>query len=410
MPDVAGTPSTKRYADKREAIVSAASALFNEHGIRGTTLADAAAPVGLIKNSITYYFRKKEDLVTACFLRAIGVFEALIAQAAAQTDVAERVGALMHLAVQHKGGILRGTQAPIVAFHEIRALPEPHAQTVFGAYTAMFRNVRDLLRSPATAHWSRDVLNARAHLLLSLVYALASIVDRYEPEDYTRLAGRYTDIVLHGLAGSAATWSPAGREREWLAQVPDGDLKAQFLRAATALINDQGYAGASVSRIAERLNLTKGGFYYYNDNKDDLILACFEQSAATIRKAVGLIDSSGERAWDGLASLARGLVRYQLSENGPLLRNAANSALPDPMQGLRVRQELGRVRERIAGVVVSGLIDGSVRPLDPGLAAHVLLTGITSASELQRWVQGIDEKNAAELFARPLMLGLLSPV
>lgn len=409
MPDVADTTSTKRYADKREAIVSAASALFNERGIRGTTLADAAAPVGLIKNSITYYFRKKEDLVTACFLRAIRVFEDLVAQATAQTGVPQRVGALLHLVVQHKGAILRGTEAPVVAFHEIRALPQPHAATVFDAYTDMFRHVRALLRAPQTAHWSRDALNARAHLLLSLVYALASIVDRYEPEDYPRLAQRYGDIVLGGLAGSGAVWSPTGREREWLTQVPQSDLKAQFLRAATALINEQGYAGASVGRIAERLNLTKGGFYYYNENKDDLIAACFEHSAATIRKAVGLIDASGEPAWDGLASFARGLVRYQLSENGPLLRNAANSALPDPEQGRRVRLELGRLRERIAGVVVGGLIDGSVRPLDPGLAAHVLLTGITSASELRRWVQGITEENAAALFARPLMLGLLVP-
>lgn len=403
-------PSTKRFSQKREAIISAASALFNERGVSGTTQLDVAASVGLTKkNSITYYFRKKEDLATACFMRAIAVFEELVSRAATGADVEARVREVMHLAVQQKGEILAGTHVPVVAFHEIRALPHPQVDEVFRAYTAMFRRFRSLLRDKNTAHWSRDELNARAHLGLSLVYAVTGIVERYEPEDYRLLAERYSDVVLHGLAGRNMPWLSTGPETEWLPEVPKRDLNSQFLRAATELINEQGYAGASVTRIAERLNLTKGGFYYYNDNKDDLVLQCFEHSAAIIRRAVELTVASSGQAWDGLAAFVRGLVRYQLSENGPLLRSAANSALPDPSQGRRVSAELGRVRERISGVVVSGLIDGSVRPLDPGLAAHVLLMGITSASELRRWVTGASEDNAAELFARPLMLGLMAP-
>jgi AcrR family transcriptional regulator len=410
MTDLVRTaPSTKRYVEKRDAIVSAASGLFNERGVIGAAFGDVAASVGLTKNSITYYFRKKEDLTVACFIQAIEVYEALVDQAKAASDVTQRVSELIRSVVQLQGDIVSGTRPPIVMFHEIRALPHPHVDTVFLAYTRMFRRVRDLLLGPESAHWTRDQLNARAHLLLSLAYGVKPIIERYEPEDYPRLAQRYADVVLNGLGAPASRWLNVGRESEWLALVPDQDLKSQFLRAATELINEQGYAGASVSRIAERLNLTKGGFYYYNDNKDELILQCFEQSAATVRRAISLTEAYGGAAWEGLASFTRGLVRFQMSENGPLLRSAANSALPDPSQGQRVTAELGRVRERIAGVVVSGLVDGSVRPLDPSLAAHILLTGITSASELRRWVKGISEDNAADLFARPLMMGLLSP-
>jgi AcrR family transcriptional regulator len=401
--------NTKRFSQKREAIVSAASALFNERGVSGTTQFDVAAAVGLTKkNSITYYFRKKEDLATACFMRAISVFEGLVSQAAGATGVEARVREVMRLAIQQKGEILAGTHVPVVAFHEIRALPHPQVDEVFKAYTGMFRRFRRLLQDEKTAHWSRDELNARAHLCLSLVYAVSGIVERYEPEGYSLLAERYSDVVLHGLAGRQAQWSSTGAEKDWLPEVPKGDPNSQFLRAATELINEQGYAGASVTRIAERLNLTKGGFYYYNDNKDDLVLQCFEHSAAIIRRALELTVATSGQAWDGLAAFVRGLVRYQLSDNGPLLRSAANSALPDPSQGRRVSLELGRVRERISGVVVSGLIDGSVRPLDPSLAAHVLLLGITSAAELRRWVKGVSEDNAADLFARPLMQGLLA--
>src|ERR1700691_5657223 len=70
---------TRRFEQKREAILDAAATLFNEKGVRGATLQDVAQSVGLMTNSITYYYRKKEDLATACLLRTIEVLDGLIA-------------------------------------------------------------------------------------------------------------------------------------------------------------------------------------------------------------------------------------------------------------------------------------------------------------------------------------------
>ena len=65
----ASTTSTARYNKKKEAIIAAAVGILNRRGVRGMTLADVAASVDLITTSVTYYFRKKEDLAVACFLR-----------------------------------------------------------------------------------------------------------------------------------------------------------------------------------------------------------------------------------------------------------------------------------------------------------------------------------------------------
>jgi AcrR family transcriptional regulator len=73
---------TPRFQEKREAVLGAAALLFNEHGVKGATLADIAASVGLVTNSVTYYYRKKEDLATACFLRSIAAFDTLAAMSA----------------------------------------------------------------------------------------------------------------------------------------------------------------------------------------------------------------------------------------------------------------------------------------------------------------------------------------
>lgn len=403
-------PATKRYNDKQEALVSAASVLFNERGVIGTTLAEVAMSVNLVKNSVTYYFRRKEDLAVACFDRTISVYNDLIELASKQPDVATRVTELVRLHVGLQGNITDGRHPPVVTFHEIRALPAPQVDEVFASYTEMYRRVRQLLQGPETADWSRADLNARAHLLVSVSNGTRTLVTRYEPEDHPRLIERLSHILLHGINDAASAWSSSGAEREWLGQIPERDQAAQFLRVATELINEQGYGGASVNRIAEKLNLTKGGFYYYNENKGDLVAQCFERSVSTIRKAVNLTETYGGEAWEHLCSIVRGLVRFQLSEDGPLLRSTANSALPDPAHRARVSAEFGRVTERIAGVVVSGLMDGSIRPVDATLAAHTVLTGIMAAAELKRWVRTAEEDNSADLYARPILQGLLCPV
>ena len=72
---------TKRSEKKRELILDAATRHFNRAGVRGATLTEIAANVGLVTNSVTYYYRKKEDLAAACLLRAIAVMRDLIADA-----------------------------------------------------------------------------------------------------------------------------------------------------------------------------------------------------------------------------------------------------------------------------------------------------------------------------------------
>src|SRR5262245_13184024 len=81
------TRATERFEDKREAILDCAARLFNQHGIKGGLLSELAQRGGLATNSLTYYYRKKEDLACACLQRAM---DALVTVA----DAAARRGTL----------------------------------------------------------------------------------------------------------------------------------------------------------------------------------------------------------------------------------------------------------------------------------------------------------------------------
>jgi AcrR family transcriptional regulator len=400
---------TARYQEKREAILSAAAVLFNEQGVKGATLAGIAASVGLVTNSVTYYYRKKEDLATACFLRSIDAYSQLAVEAARETGIAMRVQTFFRLQTDMLAGIEEARRAPLVSFNDIRALPEPQAADVFAAYTAMFRRVRELLKGSETAKLDRDDLNARAHLLLSIAMWTRAWIGRYEPDDYPRAAGRIADIVLRGFASDASTWREIEGEGGWRPASAIDSTSDAFLRAATYLVNEQGYRGASVDKISARLHVTKGSFYHHNDNKHDLISECFERTFAVMREALSAAERSPGTGWSRACAAARALVRFQLSADGPLLRASATSALPDHAHRERVRITMRRLSERMHCIVVDGMMDGSIRPLDPAIGAQCAVAAINAAAELLRWVPGATPETVAALYVRPTLEGILCP-
>lgn len=406
----AETAQTPRFQVKRDAILGAAALRFNEQGVKGATLSGIAASVGLATNSVTYYYRRKEDLATACFLRAIAAFEALAdAAAGEQRGVAARIRAFVREHALLLADIEEGRQAPIISFSDIRALPDAQANDVFAAYTAMFRRVRALLQDAETAQLGRDDLNARAHMLLSIALWTRTWIGRYEAAEYPRVAERIGDLLIRGLAGTSAAWCARDTERTWQLTSGADSTSEAFLRAATVLVNEQGYRGASIDRISARLNVTKGSFYHHHDTKHDLISECFERTFAVMRQALSLAEDSPGSGWSRACAAARALVRFQLSEQGPLLRVSATSALPDQAQRDRVRTTIRRLAERMTSVIVDGMMDGSIRPHDPAIAAQVVGAAINAAAELQRWVANANEANVADLYVRPAFEGLLCP-
>lgn len=415
---------TARFQERREALLDAAARHFNAQGVKGATLGEIAAQVGLVTTSLTYYYRKKEDLATACFLRAIAAHDALARQALTETPagtVAARVARFLQLHAQLLADMACGAQPALIGFADIRALPEPQAASVFAAYTDMFRRVRSLLDGPETAGLGRDDLNARAHLLLSAAHWLRAWVQRHAVDDYPRVAQRQAQLLLHGVAPAGACWPDAAALAPLALDAvaagalkppqgsTDDDTADAFLRAATSLVNEQGYRGASVDRISARLHLTKGAFYHHNDNKHDLISACFDRSFAVLGHTLRAAARAPGSAWQRTCGAVAALVRFQLGPLGPLLRSTATSALPDEPGRAHVRRQQQQLSGLIASLLVDGLEDGSLRPHDPAIAAQLLSSAINAAAELQRWVPGISPANATALYTRPALLGLLCP-
>ena len=211
-------------------------------------MADVAQAVALITNSVTYYYRKKEDIASACFLRTIDALNAIIEQAARANDSSAKVRELFRLYAILLARIATGDHPDLVHFHDIRALYGPHAEMVFAAYTDMFRGARRLLHPRDGDGGDRAKVNARAHVLVSIVNAMGLWISRYETQDYLLVADRVADILIEGMDGRGVRWAPPMLPE--FSNPDDFEAPAEALRAATDLINEQGYRGASVEKIS----------------------------------------------------------------------------------------------------------------------------------------------------------------
>ncbi len=398
--------ATARFTDKREAILDSAARLFNAQGVKGGLLADVAQQVGLATNSLTYYYRKKEDLAAACLLRAMDVLGGNADAAARSPGLRDRVQGFMDRQIGLLADIAEGRHPELIVFSDLLSLGEPHHGRVASAYTQMFRRVRHLLDAADAPALSPAARNARAHLLLSTTSWARAWLPRYETGDYPRVAARLGELLLHGVCppGKAPATDPARLPLPQPASPPDGTREA-YLRAATRIVNEQSYHGASVERIAAELQLTKGSFYHHHETKEELISACFDRTFGVVRAAqAAALDAAGS-GQERLARVCRELLSFQLSAQGPLLRITAWTALPEAMRR-DTRRTMQRLGDRFASLVIDGMADGSLRIVDPTIVAQLVNGMINAVAEIERWVPGITAENAFELYAMPLFTGL----
>ncbi len=395
-----------RFENRKDKILNAAGALFNRHGLRDATLTVIADEIGLNFKSLRYYFKRREDLVSAVFMRSIELHEQLAKEALVEQGVELRIRRFVRSYFNLLAAVQSGQRPEFAYFGDLRALTTPHSDVVWPAYERMFKTIRKLFNTPETT-WDPARLNAASHMLLSQLLWTPVWAGDYFVQDVPLIAAAFGDVLLYGLASSPPELARFADTS--VVHVEEGDRLSQgsFLRTATLLINRFGYRGASVDRISAELNVTKGAFYHHNETLDELVVACFEHSFANVREAQDAALRSEVEGLSRIAAAAVALVRQQMLDNGTLLRTAALTCV-GPELRRRMAGEMSRLTLRFNNMLNDGLIDGSVRPCNLRVAAEMTTAMINSSEELGRWVPSAALDNAADLYVRPLLTGLLA--
>ena len=401
--DDADDHGTARFRQKRDAILAAAAEAINEQSAKGMTFADVARRVGLNTTSVTYYFKRKEDLAAAAFEHTLDYLLVMLDAAMEAPTPAERVRRYLQLNMARLERIGRGDERPMAVLSDLRAMEEPARARLMNGWREVFRRTRGLWGPPA-GRAQTDLFGARAHVLLENTFWLPVWLRRYEPDQYARAEERLFDIFAHGIAAPGGGWTPEQLPIEVEEREPG---RAQFLLAATRLINELGYRGASVQRIASQLNVTKGSFYHHLDAKDELVTACYRRSFDTVATAQARADAAGGSHWQRLSSAVATLLDIQFAERAPLLRTTALSGLPQQVRTAMVDRS-NMIARRYAGTIMDGVAEGSCRPVDALIASQTLMALQNAAFDMRKWAGTMPRPRAIAFYASTLLFGMFA--
>lgn len=395
-----------RFRRKRDRILDAAASIINERGLKGLTFVAVAEAVGLNTTSVTYYFKRKELLAAAALERSVRQLGAMLDDAAREATPEARVRTLLRLYLEQQGNVRLGRDRPMTLLSDLRAMEEPMRGQLLDSYGVELTKAINLF-DPVPGD---PLARARAHILTDTLYWMRAWLPKYSVGDYERIGRRVMDIFRHGILPDGTAFPVILSDPAEDETTTDEISRETYLRAATRLINERGYRGASVERIAAELKVSKGSFYHHLDGKDDLVLECFQRSYGRVSQAQRrAIDRDGT-CRDRLAACMCELLDVQFGQTYPLLRITALQALPTEVR-LKVLARSDRMAMRFAGMLSDGIAESTVRPVDPMIASQMVTGLINSAYDMRNWAsQQGGRGRAIELYAHPLAFGLFAPL
>lgn len=155
------------------------------------------------------------------------------------------------------------------------------------------------------------------------------------------------------------------------------DTRERLLEAAVELLEEGGYAAASVAAIAERGGVAAGALYRHFPSKAELFVEVFrdtaEQELAALYEASAVPGGSMEK----LDAIVRQFTGSVLAR--PRLAWALGYEPVDPLvdaERLRYRQTY---RERLAELLRMGIANGDLPEQDAELTAAALIGAISEA-------------------------------
>src|SRR4051812_36348251 len=122
MGQAAAVHATDRFERKREAILDASTELLNARGVKGLTLGLAADAVNLSTTSVTYYFKRKDDLAAACMQRGISALLEIVNEALSAPTPRDQLHALLSLYLERIRRAELGDAPPLPLLSDLRAL------------------------------------------------------------------------------------------------------------------------------------------------------------------------------------------------------------------------------------------------------------------------------------------------
>ncbi len=154
------------------------------------------------------------------------------------------------------------------------------------------------------------------------------------------------------------------------------ETRTRILQAAEECFARRGYDATGVAEICRRAGLSKGAFYHHFASKQALFLELLNRWLGTLDEQLEAINTGAADASEGLMRMAAVARQAFVDARGrlALFLEFWNQAQHDPEVWKATIAPYRRYREFFSRMVAAGIAEGTLREVDPDLAARVIVS------------------------------------
>jgi AcrR family transcriptional regulator len=369
---VSARVSEKRQLKLNEIIV-VGTRLFNRRGFLATTMDEIANELSMKAATLYHYVKSKEELAYRCYL-------ASCERRRSQIEFANRPGldGLSRIRRFIWATLAPGEGRPAI-LSEVGALRQEWADHVRRVQRGNVQLVQQMVADGVRDRSITPMDPILAGIgVLGIVEWMTFWFTGRLPYSRDEIMATLEDVIVNGMTPKdekpfdvppitpayPVIPAPDPFDREAIA-----NLKLErFLRVAMESFNRVGVHATSIDQCARQLNLTKGAFYYYFSNKEELLYLRYKRALRFNWEAASHIRTKDpierEILW------RRSLFERHVSEHGPFPTYHHITFLA-PKHRQEVVDELNKMQETDRGIVSRAMESGRSRPVDPFLAEKV---------------------------------------
>ena len=275
-----------RVAEKRAVrlaeIIVAATRLFNRRGFLATTMEEIAAATDMNPATLYHYVQGKEELAYHAYLKSCEVRRSQLEFASdPKLDGLSRIRRFLEC-------LITDDYRPAL-LSEVGALREEWADHVRRTQRANIRMMQSMVaRGVHDGSIATDDPALTGIAVLSIVEWMTFWYTTRLSYSREEILALFEDVIVNGVTPPDARPFdvppldppfppqpvPNPFDREAMAEAK----LERFLKVAMESFNRVGVHATSIEQCARELNLTKGAFYYYFRNKEELLYLCYKRA------------------------------------------------------------------------------------------------------------------------------------
>jgi len=154
------------------------------------------------------------------------------------------------------------------------------------------------------------------------------------------------------------------------------ETHSRILRSAEECFGRYGYDGTGVAEICRRAGVTKGSFYHHFPSKQALFLELLDRWLAELDTPLAAARTEADTVPEGLLRMAEMARPVFQMEGGqlPISLEFWIKAARDPAVWQATIAPYRQYRTFFSGMIEAGIAEGTLRPVDPDMAALVIVS------------------------------------